>query len=164
MSHSSSALFWLEDQASSAVPFITLARAAGCRPFVRATPEELVALLDSSFGSPVDPKKLATFRLGFVIDLRIYGVLDLRRVGIDNVPTRGGYDVGYKFVECYLLDPKHGYSNCPICFLTERDLTSELRSDIDSLGKNVQPQRKFIIVNKKLNKDRDKFAEFLNSL
>ena len=155
-------LVWLEDREKSVDYFHLHAIDGGCEVEMFASPQELVEYLEEEFGSPPDPARLSRVKLGFVIDLMLLGVTDLRGIGIAETSTTGGVFAGYVFVDRYLKDPSRRYSQHPVCFLTERELTTELRSKLSFL--HEAGGLRIFAINKKRDLDRAIFTEFLQAV
>jgi len=161
-SHEQPLVLCLEDREATITYFAKQARNAGCEPEIFGTPGELASYLEERFGDPPDSGKLARVRLGFIVDLMILGVVDLGAIGMPQVSTRGGVHAGYVFVDRFLRDARSDYRGFPVCFLTERPLTSDLDQDITALQNR---NHGFLtIVNKYSEEDRGKFGEFLSKI
>lgn len=70
-----------------------------------------------------------------LIDIMLHGVRDLSSIGIKNAPTLNGKHAGYVFADRFLCSKESLWRGCQICFVTERDIDSDLLSDINRLKK-----------------------------
>jgi hypothetical protein len=125
-------LIWLEDLESTAVVELGEAKRVGA-VHVRANPVEIVALLEEVLGATPEPEEIAKFRMAFIIDVMIAGLLDLSQLGVRQSETNGGLNGGYVFTDRVLRDANSHYRFLPVAFLSERELDKDLVEDLDYL-------------------------------
>jgi hypothetical protein len=126
-------LLWLEDRESTASKELGEAKRLGCQVQVRADPREIMGLLEEELGCDCDPKRLEELRIVFVIDVMIAGLNDLSSLGIKHSETHGGLNGGYVFVDRILRAETSPYRYRPVFFLSERQLTPDLKEDLQYL-------------------------------
>jgi hypothetical protein len=151
-------LFWVEDRPDTVNLQERVLKKAGIKYYMFGTPVELMGVLDDV----LQAISLDRIRIGFVIDLMLFGVNDLRSFNIDDAPTGNGIHAGYVFADRVLRSPSSRFLQKPICFLTERMLDQQLRDDVGKLekrgGAHVDLMQKF------KDEELPKFQEFLKRI
>jgi hypothetical protein len=151
-------LFWVEDREDTVVSQRLIVRQSGIKHYIFGTPAELMSVLDET----IQGKDADRLRIGFAIDLMLFGVVDLRSFDIDDAPTGNGVHAGYVFADRILRATSSRFLKKPICFLTERMLDQQLRDDVDRLGKRGGAA--IDLVQKYKDAELDKFTEFLKRI
>jgi hypothetical protein len=151
-------LYWIEDRQATVGPHIQILTDAQMSYCMYGTPSELINRLDEV----ATPEEVARSRIAFIVDIMLYGVSDLRSIGIFDAPTRHGVHAGYVFVDRYLRAADSRFAGIPVCFLTERLLDDKLNEDIEKLrnrgGGRIE------IVQKYKDDEHEKFRSFIASL
>jgi hypothetical protein len=129
-------LLWLEDRESTARAEIEYAKRHQFQVHLYADPREMMAVLGEEFGDPANPDRLSAYRIAFIIDLMLAGLLDLRTLGVEgNSETNGGMNAGYVFADRVLRREGSPFSKLPICLLSERTMDRNLAEDLEYLRK-----------------------------
>jgi hypothetical protein len=161
-------LLWLEDRDTTARTEIGEARKLGYEIHVRGQPIEIVALLTEELGLDCKPEQLDELRIAFVVDVMITGLFDLSSLGIPYSDTSGGLNGGYVFVDRYLRAKDSPYRQRPVCFLSERELTTDLEGDLDVLRNKADSNGKkhgsVEYIRKFNSAELERFQKFLGTL
>jgi hypothetical protein len=151
-------LFWIEDRPVTVAPQKLLLEQAGIPFQMYATPSELTSVLNDLL-TDVEIDKL---RIGFIIDIMLFGVSDLRSLDIWDAPTGNGVHAGYVFVDRFLRMKNSRFLSKPVCFLTERTLDDDLMQDIDKL--QTRSGGTIEIIQKYKDTELPKFRKFLEDI
>ncbi len=160
-------LIWLEDRESTAVVEVGEARRVGCAIHLRANPAEIVALMEEELGTAPAPDMIEKLRLAFIIDVMIAGLLDLKQLGVKHSETNGGLNGGYVFTDRVLRDAASPYCFRPVAFLSERELTNDLKEDLNYLRDRTDDKGKphgKIYYFQKSSEGLEKLKSFLRTL
>ncbi|MEA2909086.1 MAG: hypothetical protein QOJ15_1167 [Bradyrhizobium sp.] len=151
-------LFWIEDRPVTVAPQELILKQAGIPFHMYGTPSELTSVLNDV----LTDAEIDKLRIGFVIDIMLFGVSDLRSLDIWDAPTGNGVHAGYVFVDRFLRMKTSRFLNKPVCFLTERTLDEELMQDIvklrDRSGGTIE------IIQKYKDTELPKFRKFLEGI
>jgi hypothetical protein len=151
-------LFWIEDRPLTVTPQESILKQAEIPFHMYGTPSELTSVLNDLL-TGMDVNKL---RIGFIIDIMLFGVSDLRSLDIWDAPTGNGVHAGYVFVDRFLRTKNSRFINKPVCFLTERTLDDDLMQDINKLqtrsGGNIE------IIQKYKDAELPRFQKFLKNI
>jgi hypothetical protein len=127
-------IIWLEDRRDTIAQYKQLAEKAEIKCRIFSTPAEVIAFLTDILGPDLPAEGFEELRIGFVVDLMLFGVSDLRSLGVENASTGKGIHAGYVFVDRVLRARGSKYVSRPVCFLTERLIDEELTRDIKALA------------------------------
>jgi hypothetical protein len=150
-------IFWVEDRPDTVAVQTKDLTKANIKYYMFGTPSELVSTLDEV----LEGKDVDSLRIAFVIDIMLFGILDFRSLGIQDAPTRNGLHAGYVFADRFFRSKESRYLRKPICFLTEREVDSELKQDVEKLatkGGEVSIVRKYV------DDELAKFRKFIGGL
>jgi hypothetical protein len=152
-------LFWIEDRPVTVAAQTSVLRQAEIPYYMYGTPLELTLALDDLLkDTDVD-----NLRIGFIIDIMLFGVSDLRSLGILDAPTGNGVHAGYVFVDRFLRTRKSRFIRKPVCLLTERDLDDrQLKHDISKM--QMRSSGTIEIIQKYKHEELPKFDAFLKSI
>jgi hypothetical protein len=152
-------LFWIEDRPDTVGSQMSMLNQADIPYHMYGTPLELTTALDDLLrDADIEP-----LRIGFVIDIILFGVQDLRSLGILDAPTGNGVHAGYVFVDRFLRAKNSRFINKPVCFLTERDLDDrELKQDIGRL--QARSNGPIEIIQKYKDEELPKFQSFIKKI
>jgi hypothetical protein len=154
-------LFWLEDRQSTARAELDFAQRIGAAVYLSPTPDQLQVEAEERLGNSLTPEALRDFRVGFVIDIMIPGLLSLAALNRPDLTTNGGRNAGYIFVDQILRAKDSPFRECPVCLLSERQLDSQLKSDIAYTNQRGGPAILFV---RKFSPDFSEFQAFIRSL
>jgi hypothetical protein len=148
-------LFWIEDRRDTVTTQISIVREAQLPYKMYGTPSELMAALE-------DVPQIKSLCKGFLIDVMLFGVADLRSIGIYDAPTRNGVHAGYVFVDRVLRAKQSEFADKPVCFLTERQLDTAFMQDVENL--RTRGGGRIEVVQKYKDSELEKFRKFLAEL
>ena len=127
-------IIWLEDQRSTIINLKKhLSGFEGVKIQTVSTPLEFKVFIEREY-----PKGLKETKPPLcLVDILLYGVHNLKSIGIENASTAKGKNAGYVFAERFLVEPRSPWRSCPIAFVTEREIDTELQDDVAYLKKKA---------------------------
>ena len=113
-------LFWIEDRPDTVGAQMAKLNQADIPFYMYGTPLELTLALDDLLRDG----DIEHLQIGFIIDIMLFGVQDLRSLGILDAPTGNGVHAGYVFVDRFLRPKQSRFISKPVCLSTAQGCAS----------------------------------------
>lgn len=118
-------ILWVDDRPVTVEDQIAEAIQQGFLVLNRAMPQDVKGVLD-------DPEFAARVR-GVVMDVMLWGVDDLRSIGIDQASTQDGLYAGWEILDKWLRAPASEHRDIPVLVLSARGKDAEVQRYLDRL-------------------------------
>lgn len=150
-------LIWLEDRQETIV-------GAKQRVKNKALQSEIFPTFDD-FASELEEFK-KNDRLseigGLIVDVMLYGVVDLTPVVPGPHSTDGGMEAGWVVVEHYLRDPERGFKDLPVLVYSARPLTPDAQKNLDRINRKGGAKVAFLEKTPDWEKAFDRWIDSIN--